>query len=53
MKGLRLFKEDYPGARLFYLYCGEHAENWNGIEVMPVADFFKMLWGDGFMRDPE
>lgn len=41
LKGLRLFSEDYPMAKPYFLYGGNKRFREDGIEVMPIAAFFK------------
>lgn len=43
LAGLRAFKEDYPEAQCYILYGGTRAENWQGIEVLPIESMFPRL----------
>lgn len=41
LKGLKLFKRDYPEARCVFIYGGERRQWFGDIEVIPVIDFLK------------
>ncbi len=43
LRGLRSFAEDYPIAKLYLVYGGEHSEYVDNITIMPVIDFLKNL----------
>jgi uncharacterized protein len=42
-KGLRLFLEDYPMAKCFYLYGGNRVEYYDEITAMPIETAFRTL----------
>ena len=44
-KGLKAFSEEYPDAKLFMLSMEERPRKLNNIEVWPVEQFLKRLWG--------
>lgn len=48
-KGLRAFGEEHPEARLVVVSMEERPRRHNGIEIWPVADFFKRLWDGKFV----
>lgn len=43
LAGLRQFKEDYSMAKCFVFYRGNHEENWDGLQVIPVSIALKNL----------
>jgi predicted AAA+ superfamily ATPase len=43
LSGLAAFKSDYPEARLYLLYGGDHREYHDGIEVIPVTEALRVL----------
>jgi len=43
LKGLKLFKKDYPQARCILLYLGKEKRSEDGIEVLPLEDFFREI----------
>lgn len=43
LKSLKEFKSDYPAAKCYFLYGGEHKEYHNDIEVLPFVDALKNL----------
>lgn len=44
LKGLRAFHEEHPEARLMVVSLDRITRNSDGVEIMYVKDFFKMLW---------
>src|SRR3990167_1750692 len=38
LSALKLFKKDYPIARCFLIYAGDHAEQRGDIQVLPIRD---------------
>ena len=44
LKGLRLFREDYPMAKTYLVYGGTRPQRNGAIEIMPVSDFLKFDW---------
>lgn len=40
LDGLKLFREDYPMARSFFLYGGTRRYHDSGIDIIPVTEFF-------------
>ncbi len=43
LRGLKLFKKDYPAAQTYLIYGGKNREYIGGIEVIPLEDFLKTL----------
>ncbi len=43
LKGLRLFKKDYPIADVFFLYLGDRELIIDDIRILPLKDYFKRL----------
>jgi len=43
LKGLRLFKEEHPQARLIFVYTGPRQFHEDGVDVIPAAVFFRAL----------
>lgn len=43
-KGLKAFLEDFPEARPIIVSRDRHPRTLNGIEILPVLDFLRMLW---------
>lgn len=43
LKGLKLFSEDYPIAKCFYLYGGNRTEYHNNITLLPIQTAFQTL----------
>lgn len=43
LSGLAAFKSDYPEARLYLLYGGDHREYHDGVEVIPVTEALRVL----------
>ncbi len=51
LKGLKLFRQDYPEASLLLLYRGETRQNHDGITCVPVQEFLKHLRPSAWMKD--
>ena len=43
-KGLKAFAEEFPDARLLLVSMDKYPRTMNGIEVMPVNVFLKLMW---------
>jgi len=43
LKGLRAFKQDYPAADTYFLYCGSREFDENGIQVLPLAETLPLI----------
>ena len=43
-KGLKAFLEDFPDARPIIVSRDRAARTLNGIEIIPVLEFLRMLW---------
>jgi len=43
LKGLKAFQEDYPEAKLHFLYLGKHKEYHDGINAIPLEEALKLL----------
>jgi predicted AAA+ superfamily ATPase len=50
-KGLRRFLADYPMARAYLVYCGDHVMREDDIAVLPVGQCLKML--PDLLQNPE
>lgn len=44
-KGLKAFSEEYPQARLILVAMVPRARKLNNVEIYPIMDFLKKLWG--------
>jgi len=44
LRGLQLFKEEYPVAKLYLFYCGKEAIHRGDVEIVPVATFLPKLF---------
>ena len=49
-KGLKAFSEEYPQARLILVAMEPRARMLNNVEVYPIMDFLKKLWGHKIFR---
>lgn len=45
LRGLRVFAEDYPPAKLFLLYGGDREYEDDGVRILPMARAFELLPG--------
>ena len=43
LKGLKLFKEDYPMARAYLVYCGIKEVHYDGIDIVPAHLFLGQI----------
>lgn len=43
LKGLKLFKSDYPQAQTLYLYCGEKESEVDGIQILNIEKFLRNI----------
>lgn len=46
LKGLQAFKEEHPQTRALLVSLDEKPRLLNGIEILPIKDFLRMLWHD-------
>lgn len=46
LSGLKAFREDYPEAKLFFLYRGQRRLMQDEIHCMPVQEFLLNIWPD-------
>jgi len=44
-KGLKAFSEEFPDCRLIIVSMDKYPRRMNGIDVLPVQNFLKILWG--------
>ncbi|MDP2951468.1 MAG: ATP-binding protein [bacterium] len=44
LKGLKVFLQDYPTAKAYFVYLGEKIMSEGKIEILPVKDFLKQLY---------
>jgi len=45
LKGLKASSEEHPQARLIVVSLDPAPRRMNGVEIYPIADFLKLLWG--------
>lgn len=43
LRGLKLFREDYPNSRLFFVHTGTRRWHDCGVEILPAVEAFSPL----------